>query len=781
MPLVIRKFDLPRSRLITQFSDIFSLAFVLGILLLVSEVPVVASLLTAGLFLYLTICGTALISVLLPTFTRLTKVSLGIVTSIILWTLIDQVLRTSLFRPTSLPFLGVVAYLATRWSQIKQNTHDSSLQQKDDVLNQNHLVFVVVTSTVLLLAQHWSWVLIPACLALVLIFVKCLADEKQGARGAKVAVLSTALILLSLAFASLHRKDYWWLPKYGMDEFEYLSHGAYTWGPRLDVLASNIPSGYQWFHYASAGLIESTVRSGDWVFTTQIDFVLSALLIAMIVLALFGEFFVSKKSITIATALSMVVMTPLFYPNQYALFTPNHRGLVAVLLVAALLSSLVWQKARYSWRALVPVLLIVFAFTSSKTVVLVPVAIAFGVVGMAFAYSQNWKRLLKIASVYGVLLGSILTTVRSSSGLSTNFRQPARFVSTYIGFELYTKRLLGSPMQQLLLGITTAVILLGMSGLAWITIIQLRRSSTSRGLSVVLATTVFLGSVIAIFGLRLSDTHMHFLQIPVTASIPLGVMASVSTLSVIWQNKNRSVLFLYLTSIVLGVGVCLVALRWDFMFFEARHAIVGSIGMFLLLAICSVHNQIFWKSRANSSKMSLVGLTLSSILIFTATLGVTNWFTIPKQSLFKSGYAQGQLGTQGLQNIAKWISENTKSDDILATNIGLGTELSQFGCTNSVLKPSDSYITLVTLSKRRFFVTGSGIASMTTGANLENRVLSSLKFSCTADQASLKVLRLNGVSYFVGFLANMTNSLKPNLQFQTEDYGILYIAMINKS
>ena len=778
MPLVIRKLGLPRSRSTAQFSDIFSLTFVLGILLLVSEVPLVASLLTASLFLYLTICGTALISTLLPTTTRLTNISLGAVTSIILWTLIDQVLRTSVFRPAGLLFLGVTTYLAIRSNQIKQNTHDSSLQQKDVAFNQSHLILVAVTSTVLLLAQHWSWILIPGCLALVLMLAHCLADKTLGARRSKVAVLSAGLILLSLALSSLYRKDYWWLPKYGMDEFEYLSQGAYTWGPRLDVLASNIPSGYQWFHYATAGLIENTVQSGDWVFATRIDFVLSALLVAMIVLALFSEFFESKKSITVATALSMVVMTPLFYPNQYALFTPNHRGLVAVLLVAALLSSLVWQKAQYSWRALVPVLLFVFALTASKTVVVVPVAITFGVVGMAFAYSRNWKLLPKIASVYGVLLLAITITVRSSSGLSTDFRQPARFISTYIGFDLYTKRLLGSPMQQLFLGLTTAVVLLGMSGLAWITIIQLRRFSTGRGLSVVLAATVFLGSVIAIFGMRLSETHMHFLQIPVVASIPLGVMASMSSLSVVWQDKNRPILFFYFISIVLGIGVCLVALRWDFMFFEARHAIVGSIGMFVLLLICSVGSQIFRKSKVNSSKISWVGLTLSSLLIFTATLGVTNWFTIPRQSLFKSGYAQGQLGTQGLQNIARWVSENTKSDDILATNIGIGTELSQFGCTNPVPQQDDSYITLVTLTKRRFFVTGSGIASLTTGANLENRISSSLKFSCTADQPSLEILKLNGVTYFVGFLANMSNSLKSNLRFQTEDYGILDIAMI---
>jgi hypothetical protein len=609
-------------------------------------------------------------------------------------------------------------------------------------------------------------------------FLHCVINETSGARRTKVAVLSTALILMSLASASLRRIDYWWLPKYGMDEFEYLSHGAYTWGRKMDILASNIPSGYQWFHFASAGLFESTVRSGDWVFVTRIDFVLSALMVAMIVLALFGEFLVSKNSIAIATTLSVVVMTPLFYPNQYALFTANHRGLVAVLLMAAVLSSLVWQRAQYSWGALVPVLLIVFALTASKTVVVVPAAIAFGVVGMAFAYSRNWKLLPKIGTVYGVLLLSILATVRSSSGLSANLRQPARFVSTYIGFELYTNRLLGSPMQQLFLGITAAMLLLGMSGLAWITIIRIGQSSKGRGLATVLAATIFLGSVIAVFGMRLSETHMHFLQIPVVASIPLGVMAATGTLSTVWQTKNQSVLFFYIISIVLGIGVFLVSLRWDFLVFEARHAIVGSIGMFLLFATCSAYSQIFRKSRANSSKIPWAGFMLSSLLIFTATLGVTNWFTISRQSLFKSGYAQGQLGTQGLQDIAKWISENTKSDDVLATNIGNGTELSSFGCTDSVVKTDDSYITLVTLTKRRFFVAGSNIVSLTTGKNLENRVFSSLKFSCTADQPSLRMLKLNGVGYFVGALTNMSDSLKSNLQFQTEDYGILDITMI---
>jgi len=767
-------------RLITQFSDVFYLALTLGFLLAISEVPIGASLLSAGLFLYLGICGVSILSLLLPSAARLTKVSLGLVMSIVIWTLIDQVLRTSPFRPFGLVLFGAAIHLAQRWKQQSHGSPNLNPKQAADDISHGHLILVVATSTVLLLAQHWFWIAAPACFALILIFLQFRFDNNSPASSSKVAGLSSSVLLLAVALASLHRDDYWWLPKYGMDEFEYLSHGAYTWGRHLDVLASNISSGYQWFHFASAGLIETTVQSGDWVFATRIDFVFSALLVGVSVLALMSEVVVSRTWAIIGTSLSMIVSTPVFYPNQFGLFTPNHRGLVAVLLVAVVLSSLAWAKARFSWQALTPALLLIFALTASKTVVLVPVAVACGVMGVAFAFQRDWKQLPKLAAVFGVLMLSFLVTVRSSSGMTFSFRQPGRFISTYLGLDFYTRNLFGSLKQQIFLGSAVIAILLGMSGLAWITSVQLWRSS-SRRLSAALAATLTIGTLIAMFGSRLSDTHMHFLQVPVVASIPLSIAASSQVFRALLQDKNLWMLLLHLLSVLAGIAVTLTALQLDSYVFEVRHALIGSVTFLLLLALCSACYAIFRLRRAQSFGIQLGGLMLSSFLVFSATLGVANWFTVPKQSLYRSGYAQGQLGTQELQSIANWISKNTKQDEILATNIGLGAESNQSECSNSASTPTDGYITLVTLLERRFVVTGIGIASLTTGADLTERAAASLSFSCNADQQSLKSLKRFGASYFIGYLPYMSTSLTPKLQYQSGEYGILDLTKLGDS
>jgi hypothetical protein len=768
------------ARYVIQYSDVISLASLLGTLLAVSEVSIKASLLTAGLFVYFGVCGTTIMSVLLPAAKRLTKVSLGIVVSIIAWTLTDQLLRSSPLRPLGLVFFGGLVFLSLRWIQRSQAATNSQPQQTPDVTSQSHLILIVVTSTVFLLAQHWFWMVIPACFALLLVLTQWITDSVRPAIGARVALLSSCLMLLAVGVSSLRREEYWWLPKYGMDEFEYLSHGAYTWGQRIDVLASNIPSGYQWFHFASAGLFEITSQSGDWVFTTRIDFVLSAMLVGVSVLALLSEVVVSRTWTVIGTSLSMIVSTPIFYPNQFGLFTPNHRGLVAVLLVAVVLSSLAWAKARFSWQALTPTLLIIFALTASKTVVLVPIAVAYGVVGIAFIYSRDWKQLTKIAAVYGALLLSVLTTVRSGSGLSFSFHQPGRFVSTYLGFDFYTRNLFGSLKQQIFLGSAAIAILLGMSGLALITSVQLWRFG-SRRLSAALAATLTIGTLIAILGSRLSDTHMHFLQVPVVASIPLSIAASSQVFRALLQNKKLWVLLLHLFSVLAGIAVTLTALQLDSYVFEVGHALIGSVTFVLLLALCSACYAIFRMRRAQSFGIELGGLVLSSFLVFSATLGVANWFTIPKQSLYESGYTQGQLGTQELQSIANWISKNTEQDEILATNIGLGAESNQSECPNTASTPTDGYITLVTLLERRFVVTGIRIASLTTGADLTQRAAASLSFSCNADQQSLKSLKRYGASYFIGYLPYMSTSLTPKLQYQSGEYGILDLTKLGDS
>lgn len=767
-------------KLVTQFSDVFCLAFILGSLLAISEVPIDVSLLSAGLFLYLAICGVSILNLLIPSSTRLTKVSLGIVMSIVIWTLIDQVLRTSPLRPLGLVLYGAATYLALRWRHSYQDSPNSNPKQTTGDISNSQLIFLVATSTVLLLAQHWFWIVTPACLALILVFVQSRLDKHFPTNSSRVAVLSSFLVLLTVALASLRRDNYWWLPKYGMDEFEYLSHGAYTWGRHLDVLASDISFGYQWFHFASAGLFETTVHSADWVFGTRIDFILSALLVGVCILALLTEMAVSRPWVLIATTLSTLISTPIFYPNQFGLFTPNHRGLVAVLLIAAVLCAQAWINAQYSWKALVPMLLITFALAASKTVVLVPAAVAYAVVGIAFAYQRAWKQLPKIVAVFGVLLLTFLATVRSSSGLTFDASQPGRFISTYLGFDFYTRSLWGSVKQQILLGSIVGVVLVGMSGLAWVTSVQLWRSR-NKGLSAALAATLSVGTLIAIFGSRLSDTHMHFLQVPVVASIPLSAVASHRVVQALWRDKNLWVLPLHLLSVVAGIGVTLTALQLDSYVFEVRHALVGSIVFVLLLGICSAYYSIFRQSRARGHRISLGGLMLSSLLVFSATLGAANWFTVPKRSLYTSGFTQGQLGTQDLQFIASWISKNTKPEDILATNIGLDAESTQNVCPISASTPNDGYITLVTLLERRFVVTGIRTVSLTTGADLTQRVAASLSFSCNGDQQSLRFLKRYGASYFVGYLPYMSAALISKLQYRSGEYGILDLTKLGDS
>lgn len=227
--------------------------------------------------------------------------------------------------------------------------------------------------------------------------------------------------------------------------------------------------------------------------------------------------------------------------------------------------------------------------------------------------------------------------------------------------------------------------------------------------------------------------------------------------------------------------VTLTALKSDSDVFEAGHALIGAVTFVLLLALCSACYAIFRLCRAQSFGIELGGLVLSSFLVFSATLGVANWFTVPKQSLYEFGSTQGHLGTQEIQSLANWISKNTEQDELLATNIELDAESKQSECPNSTSTPTDGDVTLVTVLERRFVVAGVRIASLTTGADLTQRAAASLSFSCNADQESLKSLKRYGASYFIGYPPYMSTALTSKLQYQSGEFGILDLAKLGYS
>lgn len=772
--------SLPRLVTLRASGEVAPLFLPILVLLLFSDVSAPVAFRTALIVVYLALCGIHLMKFFIPTSSGLTKLALGTTCGLILWTLIDQALRTASFRSVSLVAIGALAIALNKLSKSNPDTRSCNFEYShESPMSSTFTVALTTCVTLMLLAQVWYWLLIPACASLLVLGLLFFQLNKESDLSKSWITFGISTVFLGLVFGTTRRSAGWWLPKYGLDEMEYLSNAAFEWGPKMDVLAAGVRSGYQWFHFATNGLMEATSQSGDWVYSTRVDFVLSATLVALTVIAFFVESFQTNKQILLATTFAVSISTPLFYPNQFGLFAVNHRGLVAVFHISVLLAVVAWKKSQFAWRGLFPLFLLTFAYAASKTVSVIPLAACLTVVGFVSIYRKLWNVLLQLVALAAGLLGALMSTVTSGSGLKIQLSEPARFYSTYFGYGEYLAALGGSLTEKIQLAIGIITLLLGMSGLAWLTIAVFLRNRSESLYGFALGFSLFLGIVVAVFGWRLSDTHMHFLQIPVIASIPLSAVIATRTITGLNRAEKKPMQFLSGISATAGVTVVILSLGSTFNFsinnFENRHTFIGSSMLCLVLALNLVW---FFGARLRTGttrKTNSKNLVVSSLVVFAIVLGVGNWFTLPRQSLFKSGVERGQLGTIMLQDVATWVNKNTQSSEIFATDIGLVPG----GCTGVASKESDSYITVVTLLKRRFVIVGPGIAELVSGTDPTSRVVASVKYACSASDISLRNLQNFGATWFLAYLPNLSNSLRSQVVFQSGDYGILAISKEN--
>jgi len=754
-----------------EFSGLTALAFFA--LCLISAVHISVAIRTTLLFVYLAVCGWTLISWLLPMSSVATKLGLGLTSMIILWTASDQSLRSWQYRELAILAPALIpAVSRPRSSRLRSQFTKGA---EDDNLVSPISIFLV---SVLLLAHIWPWTLTFALSSLLVLIIYWFCTVRSDGLPMRPQIwgVTTLLPVGGLVISLVTREKYWWLPKYGLDEMEVHSNSVFEWGPAQDHYAAGINHGYQWFHFGFAGLLEHFISAPDWVVGTRIDFIVGVFLSATLLLGFNAELTRSRSKILLAAVWSAVFATPLFYPNHWGVMAVNHRGLVAALCIGVLTAGLSWSKHQYSWSGLLPLWLCAFALIASKTAAAVPLGLILGAAALLALVDRRWSHLVRLSVLGTAILLPLVFTVRSSSGLTFEWKQPGRAIAAlFLGIDRYLVWVSGSILQRLLLGIILVVLVLGVSISGLVVAFSMFEDRDLRRFAIMLSTALVGGFVLFVFGSRISDTHFHFLQVPATLMIPIGASISTSLMHNLFLRRHTSLSGGAAMTIAALVSLGMIGFASCFIENDRLSYVTGASTICLAAAL---PGYLVIRSRINSARATSLPpwrTMTTAVFVIGLFFGLGNWISLKNQSLFKSGVTQGQLGSIELQDVSTWISSNSSSSEIIATNISLDLSLSA-ECTTAIAQltqPPDNPITVAMLMERRFLTIRPEIAELVSGQDLSARVSASIEFSCTGSDIAARRLRELGANWYLAYLPNASKLLVEKTQYRTAHYGLV--------
>lgn len=371
---------------------------------LAAGVSLVGSLRLNLIFLVLGFSGYSLSRLILKQLGQLSQLAIGITVMIPIWTILDQILRLLSLRFAALPLIGTFGFLAAFIHHVRQQ-RITNLPPASEAIGTSQVAILCLLA-IILVAQTWIWLILPSFVSLVVIAVLIGKNSGESVPSftLRTGVVSCGAIAVALTVAILQRPADWWLPGYGLDEFELLSNAAYSFGPAMDVFASGIPLSYQWLNFATVGLIEQTAGVADFVVGTRVDFVVSGLLLALLVWGFMVDVLGNNRRALLAASVAGLASTTMVYPNHYGLFSLNNRSFGAVYLVAVPILAFAWTRTAFRWSGFVPLLVVVHALLSVKTAVALPLAAILTVGAVIMLITRNWAALTQLI-VLGTTLG----------------------------------------------------------------------------------------------------------------------------------------------------------------------------------------------------------------------------------------------------------------------------------------------------------------------------------------------------------------------------------------
>ena len=305
-------------------------------------------------------------------------------------------------------FLVFVVLLFVQTRRIKEVVVQLSPTRSSTVLA------VCTTALILLCGDRyylWAGVLILAVALFVLTkFEQNLASNKSRSLFVLFSLGSVALALLSTSilesFLFGPRSTTSYISGWDGVYYEASSRSVMNFGPLDNIFTSNIKFAYYWFSEAWSGAFTRRANVEAWVLTTQMGFVVSALLVAVFIYLILEEFLENFNFLYLSCALvatTTIIGSPSFLINQGSL--SYSVATVWLLLFFYLLVKYINFQNRSLQGVLVFSLLLI---VMTKTTVAAPIFAAMSLCFPLLVYLKK-KKLINI---------QFITTIVCSSALS---------------------------------------------------------------------------------------------------------------------------------------------------------------------------------------------------------------------------------------------------------------------------------------------------------------------------------------------------------------------------
>jgi len=616
---------------------------------------------------------------------------------------------------------------------------------------------VVVTVGFLYIAQDFRWAM-PVFISGACIYAAINTKTNPTARSRSIRAGLISVAAIAFTFGVVNRSPLWWFNADDFQVFEALSYSITHFGPsdKMGALGT-IGMQYHFMTYAYSGLLTQLSGAPTFLILNQVVPVITGLMMSAIVWSFVTRYGGTSRAVNFF----LLCLFPVFF--EYAFSSPSFTfGLVFYLSAIYFWTD---QILKSNLRVEIPVSAMLAVFIATSKTSNVPSVLA----GLAiltlggFYFKQAWKwrvaaNLTAVTTALGIYFVLFLANNRTTEQLNSfyPFGVAHRIAGDIITVQERPYRILVSLLY------TSVYLMIPIFSLFFFAVRERKNISP-----VVLFAipAVPLVTIFALFGGHATAEYFVFASLDI---LYIVLLAGVSKFVI--DNNHGRTLFLKLR-IPLMLSVCLGAISHYFL----DKSTGGFRNDILLRSILSAHwiiaiiVAVLWivaKRVVSAEKGPPIGFSIIAIgLALTATFAVLDVGQLSKGTDLEAGQEWVAYGQLDQIDAGEWLSKNTPTESIVASNHFCGATCFGPSWFNDDLALLDNNFNappsktgygtfnflLQDYAKRRFLIQGSGflLVNGMPRDDLRARMNASLNFANSPESASLTTLKSFGVDYFV--------------------------------
>ena len=643
---------------------------------------------------------------------------------------------------------------------------------RNDLINTELLA---ISATVLLiLSPEWFW---PLPFALFLIAVVIWREIPKWRK--QSAIIAACLLPISI-LTILRRPTGWWIEDTDVALYEAISRTLGNWGFRDNINAAGTSTNYHWFAYAWSGLVDRVSGSPDWVSNTRTIPLLIAVGTVLIIWAILERLLLSR----------IIIIFSLFAIGGFDTVQTWGRGfklgiiaspsqMYALFLLLAFLFVFILDISSHIKKSAPLFFLLAFGVIGSKVAHGAVLAGAVGFFWLANLVKNkklNWHQTWLTATTLAGLATGFYFVINGGGGSSRGMLfDQFGFVDGITGdFRPY-----GLAIQW----VAGLIFLFGFLGLQLVGGAALHNFSTHNLLKQV--SFFAIGAAIAglLSAMFLSGEFAVELFFTHAASSVLVVLVIPIVLKRIINHEFKYPRSVFVTATLVGLGSAIFASLMPSLDSGSIKAItlrtipslVGLLPLFSALA-CALYLKN--KKAGGNAKVSFIRNFTSLSLIGLMAMSV-GFYTINYVKNIQEEYPEANrnfasrigLDRPDLQTASSWISANTKTSAVFATNDFCGAvskscnkdtdwdALLEFSmkCTQFAVLRTDKCnaggYQLLTAVVHRRFLAGNYYVGISDGSAIKpwvvKRVLDSVNFAKSPSNETLSALKDSNVGWYL--------------------------------